>query len=498
MHAPAESTRKTFDADGIALPTGSFVNGQRRDGDGEALLVHRPSDGRLIASMPGARQALIDEAVAAAALAFRTSGWREASPRHRGAVMRRWADLVEAHGEELARLEAVTTTRVIAETRVRDVPVTAELLRFYGECADKFDGALYPTASSVWSIGVPEPYGVVGAISPWNVPMVLSTAKFAPAIAAGNAVVLKPSELTPFTAVRLAELAIEAGLPPGLFNVVVGTGPEAGEPLVRHPEVACVSFTGSTVTGRRIMAAAAEAGPKPVTLELGGKSPQIVFADVPDRERLADMVAAGTSRNGGQLCYCGSRLIVHESLANQLLEDVAARLKQAKAGATWDERTTLAPIVSSRQLDRVDDIVRRGAAAGAEIRLGGTRIETHGGAFYAPTIALAGQDNPLQQEEVFGPVLSVQTFREPEEAFSLAAHDTYGLAAGIHTQNITRALDAARRIEAGMVWINTYGRSTDIGTPFGGFKRSGFGKDFGAAAYLKYTRLKNVWIDMTI
>jgi aldehyde dehydrogenase (NAD+) len=199
--------------------------------------------------MSGAGPALVDEAVAVASRAFRESGWREAAPRQRAAVMRRWAELVEAHGEELARLEAVTTTRVIAETRIRDVPVTAELLRFYGECADKFDGALYPTAASVWSVGVPEPYGVVGAISPWNVPMVLATAKFAPAIAAGNAVVLKPSELTPFTAVRLAELAIEAGLPPGIFNVVVGDGPNAGEPLVRHPDVACISFTGSTVTG---------------------------------------------------------------------------------------------------------------------------------------------------------------------------------------------------------------------------------------------------------
>ncbi|WP_246776675.1 aldehyde dehydrogenase [Microvirga sp. VF16] len=498
MRAPAETIGSPFDADSIALTLGSFVNGHRRDGDGDVLPIHRPSDGRLIAGMPGARQSLVDEAVAAAALAFRTSGWREAAPRHRAAVMRRWAELVETHGEELARLEAVTTTRVIAETRIRDVPVTAELLRFYGECADKFDGALYPTASSVWSVGVPEPYGVVGAISPWNVPMVLATAKFAPAIAAGNAVVLKPSELTPFTAVRLAELAIEAGLPAGIFNVVVGDGMNAGEPLVRHPDVACVSFTGSTATGRRIMAVAAETGPKPVTLELGGKSPQIVFADVPDRARLADMVASGTSRNGGQLCYCGSRLIVHESLADQLLEDVGARMKRVRAGATWDEQTTLAPIVSHRQLDRVEDIVRRGASAGAEIRLGGNRIENHGGAFYAPTIAVVDQDNPLQQEEVFGPVLSVQTFREPEEAFALAAHDTYGLAAGIHTQNITRALDAARRIEAGMIWINTYGRSTDIGTPFGGFKRSGFGKDFGAAAYLKYTRLKNVWIDVTI
>jgi aldehyde dehydrogenase (NAD+) len=280
--------------------------------------------------------------------------------------------------------------------------------------------------------------------------------------------------------------------------VVVGDGPNAGEPLVRHPDVACISFTGSTVTGRRIMAAAAEAGPKPVTLELGGKSPQIVFADVPDRERLADMVAAGTSRNGGQLCYCGSRLIVHESLADGLIDDVIARMKQVRAGPPGTSERRLPP--SSQA----------GSWSGSRISCSGVLRPARrsgwaergsimgGGAFFAPTVAMAKQDNPLQQEEVFGPVLSVQTFREPEEAFALAAHDTYGLAAGIHTQNISRALDAARRIEAGMIWINTYGRSTDIGTPFGGFKRSGFGKDFGAAAYLKYTRLKNVWIDLTI
>lgn len=493
MSAPAE---RGFDPDALRLPLGSFIAGRLVDGDADEIAIARPSDGKVVARIRGAGAGLVDDAVRAADRAFKATDWAHGEPRARGAVLRRWADLVERDTEELARLESAFSSRVIAETRIRDVRITVDLLRFYGECADKHEGHVYATRANVLSLGLAEPYGVVAAIAPWNVPMVLATAKFAPALAAGNAVVLKPSELTPFTAIRLAELAIEAGLPAGLFNVVVGLGPDAGSPLVRHRHVGYVTFTGSTATGTKVMVDAATSGLKPVSLELGGKSPQIVFADAPDLDRVADLVAAGACRNAGQLCYCGSRLVVDRTVADDLMARVAARMSRSRPGATWDAATTLAPIVSRAQATRIADIVARGRAAGATIRLGGAANDDGpGGAYFMPTIAEAAPDNPLIREEVFGPVLSVQTFDDAEEAFALADHPVYGLTGAVHSANIDRALGAARRLDAGMIWVNAYGRSLDIGTPFGGFKGSGFGKDFGVAAFEKYQRTKCVWIE---
>jgi aldehyde dehydrogenase (NAD+) len=359
------------------------------------------------------------------------------------------------------------------------------------------EGQVLATRDDVFSLTLREPYGIVGAIAPWNVPMVLATAKFAPALAAGNAVILKPSELTPFTALRMAELAIEAGLPAGLFNVVVGYGPEAGAPLVRHPKVGVISFTGSTATGVSIMTEAAHAGLKPVSLELGGKSPQLVFADIPDMDYVADQVAAGACRNAGQLCYCGSRLVVQRSIADELVSKVIARMKGATAGPTWDTATSLAPIISRKQADRIADIVSRTRAAGDNVLLGGQA--TNGpeqGAYFQPTVIEARGNSPVVEEEVFGPVLAVQTFDDFEEGLAKADHSTYGLAGAVHTSDINKALTAARRIPAGMIWVNTYGRSLDVGSPFGGYKQSGFGKDFGVAAFDKYFKGKSVWVQL--
>jgi aldehyde dehydrogenase (NAD+) len=499
MSAPASARNfaQAFDPDRVRLPQGSFIGGAPVQGKGREIAVSRPSDGRIVARFPGADAATIDQAVAAAHHAFKTSGWSQGEPRARGRVLQRWAELIEENAEELAQLESLSSSRVIAETRVRDITITAELLRFYGECADKSEGQVLATREDVFSLTLREPYGVVGAISPWNVPMVLATAKFAPALAAGNAVVLKPSELTPFTAVRLAELAIEAGLPRGLFNVVVGYGPEAGTPLVRHPKVACITFTGSTATGVAIMTEAAQHGLKPVSLELGGKSPQIVFADIPDLDAVADMIASGACRNAGQLCYCGSRLLVEKKIAEPLIERVIVRMRKAEPGPTWSESTTLAPIISARQAERIADIVSRSTKAGSEVLLGGrAAADGPGGAFFAPTVIAAERGSPVVEEEVFGPVLAVQTFENPEEAFELADHSIYGLAGAVHTSDINKALTAARRIEAGMIWVNTYGRSLDIGSPFGGYKQSGFGKDFGVAAFEKYLKTKSVWIQL--
>lgn len=489
------SSKADFKPEDVIVSAGSFVDGCMVEGRGDPITVLRPSDGEEIATFAGADNEIVERAVASGRAAAQRSGWAKAEPRKRGAVLRRWADLVLAHTDELARLESLSSSRVIAETRIRDVVITAELLYFYGECVDKMSGVVHETSPDVWSLETREPYGVVAAISPWNVPMVLATAKFAPALAAGNAVVLKPSELTPFSAIRLAQLGIEAGLPKGLFNVVVGYGHIAGSALVRHPNIGCVSFTGSTQTGAAIMSDAAQHGLKPVSLELGGKSPQIVFADAPDLDYVADVVANAATRNAGQLCYCGSRLVVDSKIADQLVEAVAARMSGAVPGPTWREDTTLAPIISHKQASRISDIVERGKAEGGEVVIGGETVEGGGnGAYYAPTMIEAGPANPVVHEEVFGPVLAVQRFNDIDEAMALASHPVYGLAGSIHTGSIDRALNTVRELEAGMIWVNWHGRTLDVALPFGGFKQSGFGKDFGAAAFEKYRRGKSVWI----
>ncbi|WP_398467108.1 aldehyde dehydrogenase family protein [Tardiphaga sp.] len=488
----------SFDPDQLVLPQASFIDGKPFVGCGHDIEVRRPSDGKLMHSFREVSGSDVDYAVTTADRAFRTSGWATGEPRARSRVMRRWADLIEQHGDELAQIEAALSSRPIAETRTRDVPVTAEIIRFYGECAARMDGEVLASRSDVYSLTIPEPYGVVAAISPWNVPMILAMIKVAPALAAGNAVVIKPSELTPFSLLRIAELAIEAGIPPGLFNVVIGTGSETGSALIRHPLVRYVSFTGSTATGVSVMTTAAQHGMKPVSLELGGKNPQIVFADAPDLEQVARIVANAATRNSGQLCFCGSRLIVERKIRDQFLSAVSVAMSSAVAGPTWQETTSLPPIISEAQRGRVAGIVSRALAQGAEALTGGRAFDRDGGHFYEPTLVTCQSNtNPIFEEEVFGPVLAVQTFDDPEEAIKLADHPFYGLTAGIHTTNINRALRTAKAVDAGMIWINSYGRSMDIASPFGGHKQSGMGKDFGVAGFEKYLNKKSVWIQLT-
>jgi aldehyde dehydrogenase (NAD+) len=347
---------------------------------------------------------------------------------------------------------------------------------------------------------IAEPYGVIAAIAPWNLPLVMASWKVAPALAAGNAVVLKPSEMTPFSVLRLAELAIEAGMPPGIFNIVQGDGPGAGAALCRHPRIAKVTFTGSTRSGAAIMAACAASGTKPVTLELGGKSPQVVFADAPDLERTVRTVARAITLNAGQVCVAGSRLIVERAVADRVVERLVAVFAELKAGATWDPEATLGPIIARREMDRIDGIVQRTIAAGGRLVAGGGPVDCgNDGAYYQPTI-LAGVDPAMDavQSEIFGPVITVQAFDDEAEALALADHPDYGLAAGVHTADIGRALRLARGIEAGTVWINRYGRTADFVIPTGGYKRSGIGKDLGRQAYEANLRHKSVLVDFAL
>jgi len=492
---------QTFDPDLISVPSGHFIGGKLLAGSaGEALEVLRPSDGRAYAALPLGDAEWVDRAVQNAWAAWRSSDWAGRPPRERARVLRRWADLVEADGAVLGPLEAVGSTRPLKDVLAWDVPFTAEGLRFFAEYADKLGGEVAATRSDNLGMTVSEPYGVVGAITPWNFPLVMVSWKVGAALAAGNAVVLKPSELTPFSALRLAELAIQAGVPPGIFNIVQGDGRVTGDALSRHPRIAKMTFTGSTRTGAAIMAACALHGPKPVTLELGGKSPQLVFDDAPILQRLTGLIAGAITGNAGQVCVAGSRLIVQKGIAPALIDGLLTRFAAQRPGATWDDAATLPPIISALQAGRIDDIVRRAEQAGAHILGGGLRSTICGaGAYYLPTlIANVAADNPAVVEEIFGPVLTVQTFDTEEEGLALAAHEHYGLAAGVHTADIGRALRAMRQISAGTVWINRYGRSADFVIPTGGYHQSGIGKDLGRQAVEANLRLKSVLIDFAL
>ncbi len=488
---------RSFDPVKITVPAHHYIGGHAIDKANGFLDVRRPSDGQIYSQLPLADADLVDHAVEDAWRAFKTSDWASRSPRDRARVMRRWADLIEADADTLASLEALGSTRPIGPATQWDIPFCAEGIRFFAEYADKCGGEIVPTGRSQLGMTMTEPYGVVGAIAPWNFPLVMASWKIAPALAAGNAVVLKPSEMTPFSVVRLAELAVAAGMPPGLFNVIQGDG-RVGDALCRHPRIAKVSFTGSTRTGVSIMTACAESGTKPVTLELGGKSPQLVFDDIKDIDKVARRVAQAIATNAGQVCVAGSRLIVQKGIADQLIDRIATVFDEWVAGPTWQESSTLSPIISKRDLERIDAIVKQTVGQGGEIFTGGQRLaEETGGYFYQPTI-LTGVNMSMEavRDEIFGPVLCVETFEDDDEALALAAHPSYGLSAGVHTADLDRALRLVRELEAGTVWVNRYGRSWDFALPTGGFKHSGIGKDLGRQAYEANRRVKSVLIDI--
>ncbi|GAJ27595.1 aldehyde dehydrogenase family protein [Acidomonas methanolica] len=487
------SASSSFDPAAIPLPGGHFIGGELLRGT-EAIDVHAPSDGAVRGRIPAGDADLVDRAVRNAAHAQRTSGWATCPPRDRARVIRRWADLVETHREELARIESVCSTRPIAETMSWDVPFTAEGLRFFAEYADKLGGEVAATQSDLLGMTIGEPYGVVGAIAPWNFPLVMGSWKVAPALVAGNAVVLKPSEMTPFSMACLARLGIEAGLPAGLFNVVQGTGAVAGEALSRHPLCGKLTFTGSTRTGIAVMTAAAESGPKPVTLELGGKSPQIVHDDIRSVDEVAERVFRAFTGNAGQVCVAGSRLIVHRRVADALVERLLVLAGTVVPGPTWSGDARYAPIISAPQAARIEAIVARSLASGAVAAAPLTRLDVAGdGCFLAPSVLTnVTPQTAAVQEEIFGPVLTVQTFEDEDEALSLAAHPAYGLAAGVHTADLGRAMRAVRALKAGTVWVNRYGRSADFVIPTGGFGGSGIGKDLGRQAVEANLRHKSV------
>jgi acyl-CoA reductase-like NAD-dependent aldehyde dehydrogenase len=470
-----------------------FIDGGWRDsGAGRRRDVINPATGDVISTAAEADEKDVDAAVAAARHAADSSAWPRTTGRERGRILHRAAELIRGHAEELARLETIDTGKPLHFSQVIDVGTTAEHFEYYAALAWSIEGAARQTGVPSFSYTRREPLGVVGAITPFNFPLILSTSKIAPALAAGNAVVHKPAEDTPLTALRIAELLAEAGVPEGVFNVVTG-GAQAGEALVRHPGVDKIAFTGSTAVGRRIAALAAETL-KHVTVELGGKSANVIFADA-DLDSAAQASVSAFVFNTGQFCMGGTRLLVQRPVHDEVVERIVAAAGGVPVGDPMSAQTVVGPLAGQRQLDKVQSYVDLGVRdGGARLLVGGGRIDSMRGYFFAPTV-LAGLDQSarLIQEEIFGPVLTVQPFDTEEEAVGLANGTAYGLAAGLHTTDVGRAHRVAAALRAGMIWVNTWGL-LDVTLPFGGYKQSGYGREYGPEGLTEYTQTKSVFI----
>jgi 4-guanidinobutyraldehyde dehydrogenase/NAD-dependent aldehyde dehydrogenase len=483
----------------IAPRTQAFVNGRYVDAaSGATFDCLSPIDGRLLAKVAATDAADVDAAVASARTAFNKGSWSRMPPARRKRVLLRFAELIEEHAEELALLETLDMGKPIADSTRIDMPAAARSIAWFAEAIDKVYDEVAPTGPDALALITREPVGVVGAIVPWNFPLLMATWKLGPALAAGNSVILKPSEKSPLTALRVAELALEAGLPEGVLNVLPGFGQTAGKALALHMDVDCIAFTGSTATGRLMLQYSGQSNMKRVWLECGGKSPHIIMADTADLDRAARAAASAIFFNQGEMCSAGSRLIVQESVREQVLEKIAAVGRTLQPGDPLDPKTALGAIVDETQLNTVLRYIESGQNEGARLALGGKRVRKETGGFYVePTIFDAVQPKmTIAREEIFGPVLATLTFKTVDEALEIANNVIYGLAAGIWTRDIHTAHRVARALRAGTVYVNCYD-ADDITVPFGGFKQSGNGRDKSLHALDKYVELKTTWIDLS-
>ncbi|MFN0217481.1 MAG: aldehyde dehydrogenase [Hyphomicrobium sp.] len=485
-------------AGAIALPGLAVIDGKLQPSlTGKTFDNVTPRNGRVLNAVAECDEADIDLAVKAARRAFEDGRWRKMHYRAKKAVLFKLAELMERDVEQLALLESLDVGKPITNALRGDVPQSSKCLRYYAEALDKVYGEVGPETEDRLSIAVHEPLGVIGAIVPWNFPLLMAMWKIAPALAMGNSVVLKPAEQSPLTALKLGELALEAGLPAGVLNIVPGFGAGAGKALALHMNVDMLAFTGSGPVGKLLMQYSGQSNLKRVSLELGGKSPHIVFDDCPNIKRAATEAAWGIFYNSGQVCTAGSRLLVQEKIADQFLDEVLTVARKIQAGDPLEPKTSCGSMVSASQMKTALKYIETAKREGASLALGGhqARVET-GGFYVEPTVFDAvAPEQTIAREEVFGPVLAVIRFKTADEAIRIANDTTYGLAAGLWTRDISLAHRTAREIKAGLVWINGWD-SCDITMPFGGFKQSGFGRDRSLHALHKYADLKSISITL--
>jgi gamma-glutamyl-gamma-aminobutyraldehyde dehydrogenase len=483
----------------LTFRTQAFIDGAFSPArGGKTFASENPATGQTLARIAECDAGDVDRAVQAGRRAFDRGGWARMRPADRKQVLLAFADRLEANAFELALLDCLEGGKPITECATVDIPDSIQCLRWHAEAVDKLYGQVAPTGPGNLGLVLREPLGVVGCVIPWNFPLQMAAWKLGPALAGGNSVVLKPAEQTSLSALRMAELAMEAGLPAGVLNVVPGFGESAGQAIGRHMDVDLVAFTGSSEVGRYFLKYAAESNLKRIILECGGKSPQVVFQDAPELEQVAAHAVAAAFWNMGENCSCGSRLIVHRAIRDELVERVARQAATWKLGDPLDPECKLGALIEKPHMEKVLGYIEAGRAEGARLVMGGRRALPETGGYFVEATLFDGVDNRMKiaREEIFGPVLSVIPFATEEEAIAMANDSIYGLAASLYTRDLDRAHRAARLIRAGTVSVNCFSEG-DITTPFGGFKQSGFGgRDKSIWAHEQYTELKTIWMQL--
>ncbi len=480
----------------LTIRNKAFINGVYVDAaSGETFDCISPRDGKIFTQVAECDVEDVNRAVQSARAVFEKGSWSEASPGKRKAVMMKFADLMEKHAAELALLESLDMGKPISLAAGDDIPLSYKCIRWYAEAIDKIYDEISPGEARAIGMITREPLGVVAAVVPWNFPLMMAVWKLGPALATGNSIILKPAEQSPLTAIRIAELAVEAGIPAGVLNVLPGFGPTAGKALGLHPDVDCVTFTGSGEVGKLFLQYSGQSNMKRVWLECGGKSPNIVLADCPDMDAAAEAAAGGIFYNQGEVCTAGSRLIVEESIKDEFIEKVLAAGRKMQPGDPLDPNSQMGAIVDENQMNRVLGYIEKGAAEGAKLCAGGKRARTESGGYYVePTVFDAVKnDMTIAKEEIFGPVLSVISVKDWKEAVQTANDTPYGLAAAVWTRDINKAHLAAKKLRAGLVWVNCWDGGS-ITMPFGGYKQSGTGRDRSLHAMDKYCEIKSTWI----
>ncbi|NOT35269.1 MAG: aldehyde dehydrogenase family protein [Candidatus Eisenbacteria bacterium] len=473
-----------------------IINGEAVDAaSGKTFTTTNPATEEAITTVASAGVEDVDRAVKAARAAFDSGPWSRMKPADRQRILFKLGDLVLQNADEIARLETLDNGKPIFESRQVDIGMVANCFHYFAGWATKLSGETLPVNPAFFTYTLREPLGVVGAIIPWNFPMIMVGWKAAPALAAGNTVVIKPAELTPLSAIRIGELALEAGLPPGVLNILPGPGSIAGEALVKHPMVDKISFTGSTEVGKHLMRTASDSVKK-LTLELGGKSPNIVFADA-DLDAALRGATTGIFYGKGEVCAAGSRLLVEKSIYDDFVAKLAERTRKMAPGDPLDPKTRLGSLVSEKQMNTVLGYVETGIKEGARLVAGGARQPINGKGYFVQATVLADVKNSMRvaQEEIFGPVLAVIPFEDEDDAVRIANDVVFGLAAGVWTKDVKRSHRVARKLQAGTVWVNAY-NFYDAGMPFGGYKQSGFGRDLGPDCLADYTQVKSVWVGL--